>query len=355
MIGLFLGAAATALAIVIVGSLLRAPLPPVTRQVVVALVAVVLIVREFGLITFPIPQNARLVSQFVTRVPFWGALQFGAEMGTGMRTFSPTGLPHVIVAAILLLAAWPAALLAGVGFALGRALMVVSFVLAQRQGRRRRGLRGGHTPPAGALRCADASTDRAGGDDVILVVRYVLGALLLLAAVGKLRSFPAFRQSLSAYGLRGVGTATAATVALRGRGGRAGRARVGARARDVLCGRCARRRARAGVHRRADLRAGDGSTRLMPLLRDAFGRAGLGSHLRKGGAGAGVRVGPGGVRRSRGRRRHGIRLLGDGDRVGRRRRAVGGRRTAPIRFGTGVGHRLNTRGVRRRLVHFVLR
>jgi hypothetical protein len=100
------------------------------RQAVVVVVAVVLLLREIGVFTFPIPQNARLVPQFVTRVPFWGALQFGAEMGTGMRTYSPTGLPHIVAVAVLLLASWPHAVLAGVGFALGRAVMLASFLVA---------------------------------------------------------------------------------------------------------------------------------------------------------------------------------------------------------------------------------
>jgi hypothetical protein len=128
--GLFLGAIPTALGIMVIGSLVRAPVPQIGRQAVVVVVAVILLLREIGVFTLPIPQNARLVPQFVTRVPFWGALQFGAEMGTGMRTYSPTGLPHIVAVAVLLLASWPEAVLAGAGFALGRAVMLVSFLLA---------------------------------------------------------------------------------------------------------------------------------------------------------------------------------------------------------------------------------
>ena len=113
----------------VLGSLVR-PIPEIGRQAVVVVVAVILLLREIGVVTFPIPQNARLVPQFVTRVPFWGALQFGAEMGTGMRTYSPTGLPHIVAVAVLLLASWPEAALAGAGFAVGRAVMVVSFLVA---------------------------------------------------------------------------------------------------------------------------------------------------------------------------------------------------------------------------------
>ncbi|PZG20873.1 hypothetical protein C1I95_08540 [Micromonospora craterilacus] len=115
----------------VVGSVLRAPIPEAGRQYAVLTVAAVLIVREFGVFKFPIPQNARLVPQFVTRIPFWGAVQFGAEMGTGMRTYSPTGLPHIVVAAIVLWASWGEAIAAGTGFALGRALMLLIFLAAR--------------------------------------------------------------------------------------------------------------------------------------------------------------------------------------------------------------------------------
>lgn len=109
---------------------MRGPIPLGARKGVVVAAATVLLLREFGLFRFTIPQNARLVPQFVTRVPFWGALQFGTEMGTGMRTYSPTGLPHIVVLAVLLLASWSEAGMAGVGFATGRALMLLTFLTA---------------------------------------------------------------------------------------------------------------------------------------------------------------------------------------------------------------------------------
>jgi hypothetical protein len=130
LFGLFLGGAATALALTVLGSLFRIPVPGALRPWLVGLVAAALLARELGLLRFPVPQNARQVPQFVTRVPFWGALQFGTEMGTGMRTYSPTGLPHIVVLALLLLAGWPDALAVGLGFAAGRALMTLSFLAA---------------------------------------------------------------------------------------------------------------------------------------------------------------------------------------------------------------------------------
>lgn len=128
--GLFLGAVATAMALVVVGSLIRVPVPGPARPWLVGVAAAVLLAREVGLLRFPVPQNARQVPQFVTGIPFWGALQFGTEMGTGMRTYSPTGLPHVVALGLLLLAGWPDALLAGLGFGAGRALMTLTFLSA---------------------------------------------------------------------------------------------------------------------------------------------------------------------------------------------------------------------------------
>ncbi|MEV4837292.1 hypothetical protein AB0K05_22405 [Nonomuraea sp. NPDC049486] len=121
----------TAFAFVVVGSLLRVPFPPAVARVVVVVAAMVLLLQEIGVLRFPILQNARLVPQFVTRIPFWGSVQFGMEMGTGMRTYSPTALPHIMAISIVFLASWQQALLAGAGFALGRAVMLLTFVAAR--------------------------------------------------------------------------------------------------------------------------------------------------------------------------------------------------------------------------------
>jgi hypothetical protein len=129
--GLLAGGIAVASALVVVGSLVRVPVPAPVRPWIVAVAAVPLLAGELGLLRLPLPQNSRQVPQFVTRVPFWGAVQFGAELGTGMRTYSPTGLPHLVAVAVLLLASWPAALAAGAGFAAGRALMTLGSLAAR--------------------------------------------------------------------------------------------------------------------------------------------------------------------------------------------------------------------------------
>jgi hypothetical protein len=55
-----------------------------------------------------------------------GPLQFGLEMGTGVRTYLPSGLPYVGAVAVLMTASLPLALAAGAGFGLGRMLMTTS-------------------------------------------------------------------------------------------------------------------------------------------------------------------------------------------------------------------------------------
>jgi hypothetical protein len=74
-------------------------------------------------VRFGVPQNARLVPEEVQHLRRWGALQFGFEMGTGMRTYSPSALPHLVLAAMLLVVPLPAAFALAAGFALGRLAM----------------------------------------------------------------------------------------------------------------------------------------------------------------------------------------------------------------------------------------
>jgi hypothetical protein len=81
--------------------------------------------RDLGLVRFRLPQNHRQIPQTV----FDGgivraALQFGVELGTGVRTYLPATAPYVLAAAILLNAnSALIATLAGVSFGVGRALM----------------------------------------------------------------------------------------------------------------------------------------------------------------------------------------------------------------------------------------
>jgi hypothetical protein len=125
--GLLAGGVASALAVVTVGSLLRPLVPATAELLAVAAVAAVVVLGEFGLYTLRLPQNGRQVPQWVIDEggrP--GALQFGFEMGTGVRTFMTSGLPHLLAAALLLVSDLPQAVLAGLAFGAGRAWMTLS-------------------------------------------------------------------------------------------------------------------------------------------------------------------------------------------------------------------------------------
>jgi hypothetical protein len=117
----------TTAALVVAGSLLRAPLPPPARWAVVGVALIAVLLRQSGLLRFTLPENKRLVPETVFRLGrHLGPLQFGLEMGTGARTYLPSGLPYIGAVAVLLTASLPLGLCAGAGFGLGRALMTTS-------------------------------------------------------------------------------------------------------------------------------------------------------------------------------------------------------------------------------------
>jgi hypothetical protein len=109
----------------VLGALPQALLPGPARAAVFAVAAAVVLGRELGIWRLPVPENARLVPEDVQHRGQWGALQFGFEMGTGMRTYSPSALPHLVLAAVVLVVPLPAAFAVAAGFAAGRWTMPV--------------------------------------------------------------------------------------------------------------------------------------------------------------------------------------------------------------------------------------
>lgn len=109
----------------VLGALLQALVPAPVRVAFLGAAALAVLARELGLWRFTVPENARLVPEDVQHRAQWGALQFGFEMGTGMRTYSPSALPHLVLAAVVLVVPLSVAPLVAAGFAAGRFAMPV--------------------------------------------------------------------------------------------------------------------------------------------------------------------------------------------------------------------------------------
>ncbi|NDU74036.1 hypothetical protein GWI34_15520 [Actinomadura sp. DSM 109109] len=131
-LGLLLGGTLTA-AVVWLMSGLSAPLPPPARTAAVLAVAGLGAAREAGLVRIPLPQNARQIPQDVLQTHLrLGALQFGFELGTGVRTYVSATAPYVLALGLLLAREDPlTTVLAGTAFGAGRALSALLTYLAR--------------------------------------------------------------------------------------------------------------------------------------------------------------------------------------------------------------------------------
>ena len=123
-LGLLLGGLVTGLLL----TLLSAFLGLLPRPVGIAVVGAVLLLsvtQALGLHDVRLPHRAQIVpqEQVLGQASETGALQFGFEMGTGMRTHMPSNLPYVALGCALILGPWWAGLVAGVCFALARLTM----------------------------------------------------------------------------------------------------------------------------------------------------------------------------------------------------------------------------------------
>ncbi|NKZ04406.1 hypothetical protein [Actinomadura latina] len=130
--GLLLGGTLSA-AVVWLLSGLSAPLPPAAHTWAVLAVAAVGAARELGLIRLPLPQNARQIPPDVLQTRLRrGTLQFGFELGTGVRTYVPATAPYVLALALLFVHEnLLTVLLTGAAFGLGRALSAALTYLAR--------------------------------------------------------------------------------------------------------------------------------------------------------------------------------------------------------------------------------
>lgn len=136
-LGLILGGIFTAsLAWLMFGGLGRA-VPALVKGGILLAGASLVVLRDYGALEISLPQAPRQVPSSIFRkgVPL-ASLQFGFEMGTGVLTYLTSTVPYLVLVAVVLYAAhyW-FALLAGIGFGLGRAI-VPWLRLYSRQGER---------------------------------------------------------------------------------------------------------------------------------------------------------------------------------------------------------------------------
>ncbi|MBA0050066.1 hypothetical protein E0L36_03865 [Streptomyces sp. AJS327] len=126
-VGLLLGALLSAMVLWLFSGLLS-PVPPEWRHAAIVAAAVLALLRDAGVLRFPMPQNARQIPQDVLQRDLMrGTLQFGFELGTGVRTYVSASAPYVIALGVLLTGGPVATPIAvGLGFALGRALSPVT-------------------------------------------------------------------------------------------------------------------------------------------------------------------------------------------------------------------------------------
>jgi hypothetical protein len=126
--GLLVGAVVSAAGVLVLGSLIRWAAFGFGWLVVYGACGVLLL-REFRVVSFALPQNARLIPHTVFRHgPYLGSFEFGFELGTGIRTYVTSSLPYAVVVAVALVSSPIGAVSTGVGFGLGRLLMTMAAV-----------------------------------------------------------------------------------------------------------------------------------------------------------------------------------------------------------------------------------
>ncbi|MFN2556489.1 MAG: hypothetical protein ABR592_06365 [Nitriliruptorales bacterium] len=120
--GLLAGALTTAALLLVVNGLFS-PLPLPLRSSLFLGVAVLALLREFGVDAIPLPQPQRQVPREVFAAGLArGSLRFGFELGLGFRTYISASSTYVLASGIALLRFEPmTAFAAACGFALGRA------------------------------------------------------------------------------------------------------------------------------------------------------------------------------------------------------------------------------------------
>lgn len=123
-LGSVLGGVTTAAATVVAGGIVSG-LPQSVRAATVVLLVVALAGGEYGVLRLRLPENRRQVPSAVfDRGLRRGALQFGFELGTGVRTYMTSYASYVIMTALVLIPPSSAVVLyCGAAFGVGRWVM----------------------------------------------------------------------------------------------------------------------------------------------------------------------------------------------------------------------------------------
>jgi hypothetical protein len=114
---------------------LTAPVPAAVRYALFGAALVAFGLRWRGWLPFPVPQNARQISQeLFTRHPIRAAAQFGCELGTGVRTYVTNTLAFVPALWILLLQpTYVGAVILSLGFGIARGVLPAAYEVRRRR------------------------------------------------------------------------------------------------------------------------------------------------------------------------------------------------------------------------------
>lgn len=131
-IGLVLGGLASSVTLWLLSQLLSG-IPLDWRVGAVVSVVLGAVARDLGLISLRLPEHRRQIPEAVfDRGILTASLQFGFELGTGVRTYLSASAPYVLAAAVFLISdSFVTAVAVGIGFGLGRALMPVLRALSE--------------------------------------------------------------------------------------------------------------------------------------------------------------------------------------------------------------------------------
>jgi hypothetical protein len=124
--GMVIGGAASSSVLFALGSLVHW-VPLMGKTILVGIAAISLVLHERGVVSLPLPQNHRQVPRSVFDRRAWSAaLQFGFELGTGMRTYLSATAPYLLALGVMMISGeLMLAISAGIGFGAGRFGMIL--------------------------------------------------------------------------------------------------------------------------------------------------------------------------------------------------------------------------------------